>query len=115
WRRGTAWDSSESAYAAALYWRAEMPDGEIRTSLVLAKARVAPLKLTSIPRLELQTDVMGSRIAAAVTGKHYRKPDTSVLDRQRHHRREQHCGGMALGPHEGKCRRRRHKGDTRRL
>nr|XP_037875890.1 uncharacterized protein LOC119630457 [Bombyx mori] len=79
WRRGTAWDSSESAYAAALYWRAEMPDGEIRTSLVLAKARVAPLKLTSIPRLELQAAVMGSRMAAAVTEEHDRKPDARMF------------------------------------
>ncbi|XP_062532959.1 uncharacterized protein LOC134201728 [Bombyx mori] len=72
-------DASESAYAAALYWRAEMPDGEIRTSLVLAKARVAPLKLTSIPRLELQAAVMGSRMAAAVTEEHDRKPDARVF------------------------------------
>lgn len=71
-------DTSKYAHDAALYWRVETPDGEMRTSL--AKARVAPMKPTSILRLELQADVMGSRMAAAVTEEHYRKPDTSVLD-----------------------------------
>lgn len=68
-------DASESAYAAAAYWRAETEDGRIHTSLVLAKAKVAPLKITSIPRLELQGAVMGSRIAASVIEEHDRKPD----------------------------------------
>lgn len=68
-------DASEAAYSAALYWRTTTPDGEVSTSLVLAKARVAPLKLTSIPRLELQAAVMGSRMAAAVIEEHDRKPD----------------------------------------
>ncbi|KAA5581145.1 hypothetical protein F3G14_18665, partial [Acinetobacter baumannii] len=57
-------DTNKYAHDAALYWRVETPDGEMRTSL--AKARVAPMKPTSVPRLELQADVMGSRIAAAV-------------------------------------------------
>lgn len=68
-------DTSKYAHDAALYWRVETPDGEMRTSL--AKDRVATVKLTSILRLELQADVMGSRIAAAVTEKHFRKPECS--------------------------------------
>ncbi|CAK1580300.1 unnamed protein product [Parnassius mnemosyne] len=54
-------DASESAYATAVYWRAMTPDGKVHVSLVMAKAKVAPLKVTSIPRLELQAAVMGSR------------------------------------------------------
>ncbi|XP_013134177.1 PREDICTED: uncharacterized protein LOC106100007 [Papilio polytes] len=57
-------DASETSYA--LYWRITTEDGSVHTSLVLAKARVVPLKLTSVPRLELQAAVMGCRMAAAV-------------------------------------------------
>ncbi|KAL0839890.1 hypothetical protein ABMA28_016513 [Loxostege sticticalis] len=67
-------DASEAAYAAAVYWRIEDEDGNIHTPLVLAKAKVAPLKVTSIPRLELQAAVMGSRMARAVIEEHDRKP-----------------------------------------
>ncbi|KAA5563403.1 hypothetical protein F3G48_32215, partial [Pseudomonas aeruginosa] len=54
-------DTNKYAHDAALYWRVETPDGEMRTSL--ANARVATVKLTSILRLELQAAVMSSRMA----------------------------------------------------
>lgn len=69
-------DASESSYAASLYWRIITPEGEIFTSIALAKARVSPLKVTSIPRLELQAAVMGSRMATAVIEEHDRKPES---------------------------------------
>lgn len=72
-------DASESAYAAALYWRVITADGETTVSLALAKARVAPLKVTSIPRLELQAAVMGSRMAAAIVEEHDAKPDEKIF------------------------------------
>lgn len=68
-------DASESAYSCIIFWRAVTPDGKVTLSIVTAKARVAPLKLTSIPRLELQAAVMGSRMASAVIEEHDRKPD----------------------------------------
>jgi len=46
-------DSSEKAYAAALYLVSVFPNGESSSHLVLSKTRVAPLKTQSIPRLEL--------------------------------------------------------------
>lgn len=67
-------DASESAYAAVLYWRVIRPDGSIATSLISAKARVAPLKVLSIPRLELQAAVMGSRMTEAAIEEHDMKP-----------------------------------------
>ncbi|KAL0829301.1 hypothetical protein ABMA28_004105 [Loxostege sticticalis] len=67
-------DASEAAYAAAVYWRVTTPHGDISVSLAAAKAKVAPLKLTSIPRLELQAAVLGSRLAAAVIDEHDLKP-----------------------------------------
>ncbi|XP_055585033.1 uncharacterized protein LOC129737892 [Uranotaenia lowii] len=55
-------DASEAAYAAVAYLRAII-DGEYFVSFVTAKTKVAPLKPLSIPRLELQAGVLGSRIA----------------------------------------------------
>ncbi|KAL0859420.1 hypothetical protein ABMA27_010599 [Loxostege sticticalis] len=72
-------DASEAAYAAVIYWRLTNPDGEVSLSFVLGKARVAPLKITSIPRLELQAAVMGSRMAAAVMEEHDEKPDQRIF------------------------------------
>ncbi|XP_072931477.1 uncharacterized protein [Epargyreus clarus] len=72
-------DASESAYAAVLYWRATAPNGDVSTSLIMSKAKVAPLKLTSIPRLELQAAVMGTRLADAVVKEHQRKPDSRTF------------------------------------
>ncbi|XP_075156365.1 uncharacterized protein LOC142229664 [Haematobia irritans] len=45
-------DSSELAYAAVLYSRVNF-GGEIHTSLLVSKSRVAPIKKLSLPRLEL--------------------------------------------------------------
>ncbi|XP_037298955.1 uncharacterized protein LOC119190681 [Manduca sexta] len=71
-------DASESAYATALYWRAEDDDGRVTVTLLAAKAKVAPLKLTSIPRLELQAAVLGARMAASVTQEHSRQPESTT-------------------------------------
>ncbi|GBP90924.1 hypothetical protein EVAR_66268_1 [Eumeta japonica] len=72
-------DASETAYAAAVYWRMRTDDGKVHVSLVAAKGRVAPLKVTSIPRLELQAAVLGSRLAKTVTEEHDLKPERRVF------------------------------------
>lgn len=72
-------DASETAYAAALYWRATDSSGAVHTSLITAKAKVAPLTVKSIPRLELQAAAMGSRMASAVVDEHNRKPQSKVF------------------------------------
>ncbi|XP_036150809.1 uncharacterized protein LOC118648578 [Monomorium pharaonis] len=46
-------DASQRAYGACIYLRSYTSKGEFRTELLCSKARVAPLKATSLPRLEL--------------------------------------------------------------
>ena len=54
-------DASENAYAACIYIVSE-DQGEIRSSLVVSKTRVAPLKTQTIPRLELLASFILSRL-----------------------------------------------------
>lgn len=46
-------DASEKGYGAAIYSRVKDETGRYRTTLIASKSRVAPLKITTIPRLEL--------------------------------------------------------------
>lgn len=60
-------DASEYAYAAVSCVRHESPDGTAKVTLAMAKARPAPMKNKSIPMLELQGAVLGTRLAAEVS------------------------------------------------
>ena len=55
-------DSSEQAYGCCSYLRGVNKDGEICISLIISKSRVAPLKVMSLPRLELQSAVLAVEI-----------------------------------------------------
>ncbi|XP_037868491.1 uncharacterized protein LOC119628814 [Bombyx mori] len=46
-------DASMKAYAAVAYIRVKREDGSVFTNLLAARARVAPLRTVSLPRLEL--------------------------------------------------------------
>ena len=59
-------DSSKDAYAAAVYIRARTSNDNIRTKLITAKSKVAPLKIESIPRLELMSCVLLSKLISSV-------------------------------------------------
>lgn len=60
-------DSSERAYAAVTYLQCLLSNGEYNCSIVLARARVAPLKSKcTIPRLELCGAVLATRVASSV-------------------------------------------------
>ena len=56
-------DASTLGYGQCSYLRLINEQGEVHCSLVMAKARVAPLKAVTIPRLELQAAVLSSIVA----------------------------------------------------
>nr|XP_049697612.1 uncharacterized protein LOC126054832 isoform X1 [Helicoverpa armigera] len=55
-------DASERAYGACLYVRSVSLSGEVHVHLLTAKSKVAPVKSTTIPRLELCATLLGSRL-----------------------------------------------------
>lgn len=59
-------DASEKIYSTAIYFVNTDSKGNRTSRLVAGKAKVAPLKPVSVPRLELQAAVLGSRLADAV-------------------------------------------------
>lgn len=63
-------DASEKRYAAVSYWRINYIDKRIGISFVASKSRVASLKPQSIPRLELQAALLGSRLAQYIGEEH---------------------------------------------
>jgi len=55
-------DASMKAYGACVYMRTSDKDGNIACQLVCAKSRIAPVKVISIPRLELCAALLLSRL-----------------------------------------------------
>ncbi|XP_048487110.1 uncharacterized protein LOC125490817 [Plutella xylostella] len=66
-------DASEQAFSAVAYLRRH--NGEV--AFAAGKCRVTPLKLITIPRLELQAALMGARLGATVQREH----DLNIVDR----------------------------------
>ena len=54
-------DASEDAIGAAVYLRQVNDRGQNHTALVFGQSRVAPLQITSIPRLELCAAVLAAQ------------------------------------------------------
>jgi hypothetical protein len=59
-------DASEAGFGACVYIRADYGEDSFALNLILAKARVSPLRQLSIPRLELQGAVLGARLCSTV-------------------------------------------------
>ena len=55
-------DASEKGYGCCIYLRALNFDGTYSVSLVIAKSRVAPINVLSLPKLELMAAVIGARL-----------------------------------------------------
>lgn len=71
-------DASEVAYGVAVYWRMKGENGKIRVALAAAKARVAPIKQQSIPRMELQAALIATRLASSVLNEQRWQPERIV-------------------------------------
>ncbi|XP_043947392.1 uncharacterized protein LOC122818011 [Drosophila biarmipes] len=63
-------DASQSAFAAVAYWRVMCEDDNVLVSFVCAKTKCAPMRTISIPRLELQAAVLGTRLMNTVKEEH---------------------------------------------
>ncbi|XP_074648999.1 uncharacterized protein LOC141904317 [Tubulanus polymorphus] len=59
-------DASESGYGVATYMRTTDSQGNVSCMLVLGKSRVAPLKVTTIPRLELTAALTAVKLSLAI-------------------------------------------------
>ena len=59
-------NASENGYGQVVYVRLVNASGKIHVSLVIAKSRVAPIKYTSIPRLELAAAVLSKKMSAII-------------------------------------------------
>jgi hypothetical protein len=62
-------DASQSSYAAVAYFRFIRND-RVSVAFISSKAKVAPTKTQSIPRLELQAALLGARLADNITRDH---------------------------------------------
>jgi hypothetical protein len=60
-------DASQEAYGACVYLRSVDHNNYITVRLLCAKARVAPIKKLTIPRLELCASLLGAQLCTKVT------------------------------------------------
>ena len=59
-------DASNIATSAVVYMRSTTTEGNVIVNYVISKSRVAPIKHTSIPKLELEAATMGAELASFV-------------------------------------------------
>ncbi|KAJ8039805.1 hypothetical protein HOLleu_13921 [Holothuria leucospilota] len=59
-------DASEKAMGTVAYSRYECDDGSYSTSLLASKSRVAPIRITSVVRLELSAALISARLAKTI-------------------------------------------------
>ena len=59
-------DASENGYGQVVYVRLVNAIEKIHCNLVIAKSRVAPIKYTSTPRLELAAAVLSTKMSAII-------------------------------------------------
>jgi len=70
-------DASQAAFAAVAYLRVLSPT-KVDVAFVIGKTRLAPKKLISIPRLELQAAILGVRLNRVIQ-EHLKLPIKDIL------------------------------------
>lgn len=60
-------DASQKAYGACIYMKSIDKSGNVTINLLCSKSKVAPIKATTIPRLELSAALLAARLCKAVT------------------------------------------------
>ncbi|XP_036217946.2 uncharacterized protein [Bactrocera oleae] len=63
-------DASEDAFAAVAYLRSQTSSGKIDVTFVSSKSKCAPMKTLTVPRLELQAAVLGTRLMQCIRDEH---------------------------------------------
>jgi transposase InsO family protein len=71
-------DASESGYGMCAYLRFVLEDGTVSCAFVTGRSRCAPVRTTTIPRLELQAAVLAARVCCFLTEEMTLKIDKSV-------------------------------------
>ncbi|XP_047988174.1 uncharacterized protein LOC125227843 [Leguminivora glycinivorella] len=71
-------DSSSKAMCAVAYWRWES-NAHVYVAFVASKCRIAANKITSIPRLELNSAVLAARLADTIIKEHKIKPIRKIF------------------------------------
>lgn len=71
-------DASQSAYGACIYMRSISSSGTISVRLLCAKSKIAPLKPSTIPRLELAGALLAARLYKSVVETLRSRPDRIV-------------------------------------
>ena len=59
-------DASELAYASAVYLQALSVERHVSTSLFMSKTRITPVKIVTLPRLELMASVITTRLCTYI-------------------------------------------------
>ena len=60
-------DASEQAYSSCVYFQSESSsDGDLKSSFVISKTRLAPVKRVALPRLELLSCLLGAKLLQKV-------------------------------------------------
>ena len=71
-------DASKTVYGVSAYIRKQNQNGDIHCALLMVKSRVAPIKATTIPRLELTAATLPLKIGLNLKSELERTPDEIV-------------------------------------
>ena len=72
-------DASEKAYSAVTYLRVTYRNGQVSSQIITAKTRVSPVKVLTIPRLELMSSMLLARLVHSVYSASKKFPISTVL------------------------------------